>query len=367
MQFKFNIGTKVFFGKGCLQQNKQELKQYGRRAVIVTGKHSAAKSGALDDMISVLKDNNIEYTIFDKIKNNPTFDNISEGGKVAADYKADFIIGIGGGSPLDASKAIAVLAVNDIDPLDLYKNKFERKPLPIIAVPTTAGTGSEVTPYSILTRDDLQTKKSFGNDDTFPSVAFVDATYTESLPYNVTVDTAIDALSHAVEGYISKRSTVISDVLAAEAMQTFAKCLNNLIANEIDYNIREKLIYASMIAGMVIAQTGTTIVHGLGYSLTYFHDVPHGRANGMLMKEYLKYNYPAATQKIDNILKFLGMDSIDQFGDALKKLIEPISITREEVELFSSLAFKQKSTGYNIRTVEQEDLKAILERSLKVQ
>jgi len=367
MQFGFRIGTKVLFGKDCLISNKEQLNKFGRRALIVTGKRSAKVSGALDHVKEILKEYNIDYLIYDRVENNPSLQNVAEGGKAAKEFNADFIIGIGGGSPLDASKAVAVLAVNDIEPLELYKNVFKNKPLPIVAIPTTAGTGSEVTPYSILTRDDMKTKKSFGNDDTFPKVAFIDASYTESMSYETTIDTAVDALSHSMEGFLSKRSTPVSDVLALEAIEVFSECTKYLIDNSIDFNVREKLLYASMLGGMVISHTGTTIIHGLGYSLTYFKDVPHGRANGYFMREYLKYNYEVVREKTDKILQLFKVLSIDEFGDIIDKLIKNnISLTSEEIRNYAELTMKQSSTSYNARQVDEDDLINILEKTFVI-
>jgi len=366
MQFKFQIGTKVLFGKGCVKASKLEFSKYGKRAFLVTGKNSGKESGALIDVISVLEQEGIEYIIHDKIENNPSLENVYTGGKEAREFNADFIVGIGGGSPLDASKAVAVLAVNDIDPIELYKNTFENKPLPVLAIPTTAGTGSEVTPYSILTRNDMQTKMSFGNEDTFPVVAFMDASYSESMPNEVTVNTAVDAFSHAVEGYLSRRSTAASDIFALEAIKVFGSCINNLIENRYDFEIREKLLYTAMYGGMTIAHTGTTIVHGLGYSLTYFKGLPHGKANGLLMKEYFKFNYETAKNKIENILKILKLNNIDEFGNIMDKLMKyDLKLKKEEIKQFAALAMKQRSSSYNIRSVTEEDLEGILRCSIK--
>jgi alcohol dehydrogenase class IV len=370
MQFGFQIGTKVLFGKGCLFSNKALLNKFGKKAFVVTGKASAKASGALDHVEEILKEFNIDYFIFDKIENNPSLENVAEGGKAAREFGADFVIGIGGGSPLDASKAVAVLVSNDIEPLELYKNVFENKPLPIIAIPTTAGTGSDVTPYSILTRDDMKTKMSFGNADTFPKVAFLDAAYTESMSYETTVNTAVDALSHAMEGFLSKRSTPVSDVLALEAIKIFSECVGALKEAKssegfaIDFEIREKLLYASMLGGMVISHTGTTIMHGLGYSLTYFKDIPHGKANGLFMREYLKYNYQAVSKKIDKILELFKVSSIDDFGDIIDNLLnKDVRLNGEEIRQYASLAMKQKSTNYNARQVLESDLVDILEKT----
>ncbi|WP_010681134.1 iron-containing alcohol dehydrogenase family protein [Acetivibrio cellulolyticus] len=364
MQFGFQIGTKVLFGKGCLITNKALLNKFGKKALVVTGKGSAKASGALDDVEEILKEYKIEYSIYDKVENNPSLENVAEGGKIARELNVDFIIGIGGGSPLDASKAVAILAANDIEPLELYKNVFDNKPLPIIAIPTTAGTGSEVTPYSILTRNDMKTKMSFGNEDTFPKVAFIDAAYTESMSYETTVNTAVDALSHAMEGFLSRRSTPVSDALAIEAIKIFGECAEALIDNNIDFSVREKLLYVSMLGGMVISHTGTTIIHGLGYSLTYFKDIPHGKANGLFMREYLKYNYNAVNEKINKVLELFKVSTIDEFGDIIDKMLKnDINLSSEEIQLYASLTMKQRSTSYNAREVAEGDLIDILEKT----
>ncbi len=365
MEFKYYLGTKVFFGKDCIFNNRDEFSDFGKRAFIVTGKTSGKKSGALDDVLKVLNQLGISSFIFDRVENNPTLENVEEGGNEAAKFKADFVIGIGGGSPLDAAKAIAVLAVNRMDPRELYTNRFDKKPLPILAVPTTAGTGSEVTPYSVLTNNDAQTKMSFGNNDTFPAVAFLDPRYTLSMSRDTTVNTAIDALSHAIEGYLNKRSMPVSDLIAEQALKIFGECMDSLVKEDFNYDIREKLLYASMLAGMVIAQTGTTLMHGMGYSLTYFKDLPHGKANGLLMREYLKFNYENAGEKIDNILKLLNAESIDELGNILDKLLcQSISLSKEEIDFYASQTMKQKSTYNNLRNVTREDVEVIYQRSV---
>lgn len=366
MQFKFQIGTKVFFGKGCIRENKAEFGKYGKRAVIVTGKSSGRASGALEDVTSVLNELEIQYYIYEGVENNPSLENVKEGGKKASEFEADFIIGIGGGSPLDAAKAVATLAVNDMEAIELYKNVFNRKPLPVIAIPTTSGTGSEVTPYSILTRKDMQTKMSFGNEDTFPKVAFLDATYTGSMSNDVMVNTAVDALSHAVEGYLSRRSMPVSDVIAEEAIRIFGKYIPYLLGQDLNFQVREELLYMSMLGGMVIAHTGTTIMHGMGYSLTYFKGIPHGKANGLLMKEYLEFNYPAAKEKIDHILRLLNQKDVEAFGKVMNQMLHcDERFTGKDIEEYALLAMKQRSTSSNIRDVSRENLVQIMEKSLE--
>jgi alcohol dehydrogenase class IV len=363
MQFKFYVATKVLLGKGCVMENRNEFKKCGKRALIVTGRSSGKASGALDDVAGVLSELGIEYSIFDRVENNPTLENVNEGGQAAREFGADFIVGIGGGSPLDASKGIAVLAVNDIEPIELYSGIYENRPIPIIAIPTTAGTGSEVTPYSVLTRPDKQTKVSFSSEYAFPKVAFLDARYTESLPYHVTVNSAVDFLSHAVEGYLSKRSNEMSDVLAEESIGLFGECIQNLLSKKTDFETREKLLYGSMLAGMVISQTGTTLVHVIGHMLTYFKGIPHGEANGLLMEEYLRFNYGHVKEKIDNVIRLLKLNSIDEFGKIINELIpNNLTLSEEEIELLAALSIDKKGMNFNIKSATSDDLTEMLRK-----
>ena len=366
MQFKFHMPVKAYFGEGCISKNGGEFAKYGRKAIIVTGGRSAKLSGALADLCAALELQGIEYTIYDKVRNNPTLDNVREGGATARQYGAGFVVGIGGGSPLDAAKAVAVLAVNDIEPEQLFTNDFANRPLPIIAIPTTAGTGSEVTPYSILTRTDKQTKISFGTPDTFPAIAYLDPRYTESQPLEVTVNTAVDALSHSIEGYLGKRRTEATDILAREGIRLFGSCLGSLRSGNINLETREELLYASMLGGMVIAHTGTTIIHGIGYNYTYFNGIPHGKANGYLIAEYLRFNYEHARDRIDDILRLMDLKSLEELDKVLTELIgEAPTLTDEEIKRYAAITMTQRSTATNIRPVEARDIEQILERVQK--
>ncbi|MGN1116339.1 MAG: iron-containing alcohol dehydrogenase, partial [Candidatus Ornithomonoglobus sp.] len=177
--YSFHMPTKITVGTNAVKENTADL-ILGTRAMIVTGKSSGKKSGALDDVTDALTQNNIPYLIYDKIENNPTIESTAEGGAAARGFGADFLIGIGGGSPLDAAKAIAVYAVNepkdgsDFELYDIFNGSYKNKPLPMAGIPTTAGTGSEATPYSILTLHRDKNKKSFSSPDVFYKTAFID-------------------------------------------------------------------------------------------------------------------------------------------------------------------------------------------------
>ncbi|WP_244834753.1 iron-containing alcohol dehydrogenase family protein [Clostridium sp. BJN0001] len=360
MKYSIKIPVNVFQESECIKNHKEIFKECGKKAFIVTGKHSARACGALNDIEEVLKIQDIEYEIFDEIENNPSLETVSRASDRAKKFGADFVIGIGGGSPLDASKAIAVIAAGNIEPIEIFKMEF-KKALPIIAIPTTSGTGSEVTPYSVLLRKDLKTKVSFGNKYTFAKYALLDSKYTESLRIDTTIDTAIDAFTHSFEGYLSNRATPITDAFAIEGIKNFADSIKQLKSYYISEDIREKLMYASMIGGIVIAHTGVTIVHGMGYCYTYFKGIAHGKANGFLTKNYIDYIYDVKKEKIDNVLNILGCKDVLEFESLIEKLIgKAPKITDEEIEMYTSLTMLQTGSIKNTaRELSKNDIKSL--------
>lgn len=367
MEILYHMPTKIYFGNDCVGKNSGEFARWGKQALIVTGRRSAKASGALEDIQQALSKQGIGWEVFDRIEENPTLAMAEAGAQMARQAKAEMVIGIGGGSPLDAAKAIAALAVNDMAARGLFDGNFPVRPLPVLAVPITAGTGSEVTQYSILVDDERQTKRSFSHPDIFPKAAFLDARYTNSLPLNVTINTALDALSHSLEGYVSKKANVISDSLALEAMRAFSKTVPGLKSQNLTGEVREELLYVSMLGGMVIAQTGTTMVHSLGYSLTYFRDIPHGRANGLLLAEYLRFIQPVVPERVDSILGALGLKSVDEAKDLFRDLLgEPEELTAKEVEEFTGIAIQAANIANTSRKPCQDELKQVLSDSLPV-
>lgn len=364
MYFTYHLPTKIFFGSGCIAENSVEFPLWGTRPLVLTGRSSAKKSGALADVETVLKQLGMEWSLFDRIEENPSFATVEAGAAAARAHDADMIIGIGGGSALDAAKAIAVLAVNDIPARKLFDGNFQAQPLPVIAIPLTAGTGSEVTQYSILTDTERQTKRSFAGRALFPKAAFLDARYTQSLPQTITINTAIDALSHAVEGYLSRRSTVMSDHLALDAIRHFSGMFNALGRDSLSLAEREELLYVSLLGGMVIAQTGTTMIHSLGYSLTYFRNIQHGRANGLLLAEALRFMQPAVPEKIASVLEALGIPDIDTLKKTMSSLLGPERpSSKEELDLFSGIALQAANIANTPRIPNENDLKNILAAS----
>lgn len=361
MQFSYMIPTKICFEPDCVAKHAAELAAYGKKALLVTGKTSAKACGALDDVTNALEQQGVEYRLYDGIENNPSLETAVDAAQMAAAFGAEFVIGIGGGSPLDAAKAVAVLAANpDMAGAELFKSAFTRA-LPVVAVPTTAGTGSEVTQYSVLVRKDLETKMGFGNAHTVPKCALLDALYTKTLGHYSTVNTAVDAFSHSIEGYLGNRSTVIADCLALEAMSVFGECIGKLADGALDMDVREKLLYASLLGGMVISQVGVTAVHGMGYCYTYYKDIPHGLANGLLMSDYLIYVERFRKDKVQKALRVMGFEDIVSFRRAMTRLVgEPPALTADEVALYTSQSMLQKgSLGNTAGSIAEQDVRDI--------
>jgi len=198
----FYCPTQVCLGSYALKNNADALGKLGRRCLVVTGKTSAAVSGVLDDLAAILHSLGITYEIFDEVEPNPSIHACLQGGRRARVFGAEFIIGAGGGSPLDAAKAVAAYAVNDIEPIAIFDSP-PIPPLPVAAIPTTAGTGSEVNGYAVLTIPEQGAKRTYSSPRAFPVVAFLDPRYTASLPYDQTVSTALDAFCHCAESYFS--------------------------------------------------------------------------------------------------------------------------------------------------------------------
>ncbi|MEQ8155585.1 MAG: iron-containing alcohol dehydrogenase family protein [Clostridiaceae bacterium] len=336
----FYMPVKIFSGQNIIREKCQEFKLLGNKALIVTGKSSSKKNGSLKDVEDALRHASVSFVIFDEIEENPSLETIEKAAEFGKSEEVDFIIGIGGGSPLDSSKAIGVLIKNpSIKGEDLYKID-NLKSLNIAAVPTTSGTGSEVTPYAIITLHKEKTKKNFAQK-IFPAAAFLDARYTMNTPLDITVNTAVDALSHLVEAYLNKNACILTDAIAEAGMRIWGEALEQLISGELDIKDRERLMFASVLGGIAIAQTGTSLPHGMGYPLTYNKGLSHGIANGILYVEYLRTFKDR--KKVNRIPELLGVKGYELFEEILKKLTRTeISITDEEIEEYTAGIFKNK-------------------------
>ncbi|KAG9396800.1 Iron-containing alcohol dehydrogenase [Carpediemonas membranifera] len=318
---------------------KERLLSLGKRFLVITGGSSAQRSGAWDDLASFFKENDIEYAVFDQIEQNPSIDSVNAAIAAHKDHCPDYIVAIGGGSPIDAAKAISIglkgnlgTGMTKIGPTDM---------IPLVAVPTTAGTGTEATPFSILTYHDFGTKLSIP-ERVFPTISLMDARYTKSLPADVTMSTVLDAFSHNFEGYLGTNATPTSDATALAGMRLFAETLPALRAvftAEPSFDTRAKWMAASTLGGITITQTATSLPHGMGYVLTYSHGMPHGKANLATYAPYMKMcmREERLAARVAEVLAMVGMDSIEQFDALLQEICPGLKadISAEQVEEYA--------------------------------
>lgn len=339
MEFDFFMPVKTVSGRDAVLHNSELLSNFGKRCLMVTGGSSARLSGALKDVQTVLKNERIGYRVFDGIGQNPLISDCHAAGEQAREFGADFIIGIGGGSPLDASKAVAIYATNgDLQPMDIYKRAYENDPLPVVLIGTTAGTGSEVTSVAVLTMDESGRKKSILGADCYAKLAFADPKYTYSVPFDVTVSTALDAFSHGVEAWFTPTCAGVLKCFAQKGIPMLWTALKELHkTGELPTTaMRDELYYGSLYAGLVINNTGTAFPHPLGYVLTENYDVPHGKACAMFLPSFLARANSYEPEKLAELLTLLETDK-DTLNRTIRDLtgFADIQITPEQAADFA--------------------------------
>lgn len=315
MGFNFDFPVKVVSGVNCIEKSASLLK-LGKHAFIVCGKRGAKASGALDDVQKALNSLGIGFTVFDRSVENPPLLLCYEAGALCREAGADLVIGIGGGSAIDAAKAVAVFAKNpSIEPDDIFDlSKRENGQYPLIAVTTAAGTGSEANGFSVMSLPNGEQKRSFLCD--FPKIAFLDPRYLRSLSASMTVSCALDAFAHAFESHLSPKSTPVSRMLSAYAGRLIWAILSKKIDGfTCDDNV--DLQNAACAAGLAISVTGTGFTHPLGYSLTMLNGVPHGAACAVFCSEYISYNLKTDT----------GSALINEFCNAIGSSAAELSTT----------------------------------------
>lgn len=324
--------VKLVTGAGCVRASAKELAKLGKVCLIVTGKKSAKASGALQDVTDTLDCNGQSWLLFGEISQNPKLTECMTAAEKAIAAGADFVLGIGGGSALDAAKCIAVLAANPgLTQTQLYAFDWANVPLKIVAVGTTAGTGSEVTKVSVITTPDGR-KKSFHNEGIFPALSLGDPNYTMSVPPMVTRSTMVDVLAHCAESFFSRAANDISRCYAVEGIRLLLPVFRIMAekgCENIDYNTREKLYCASIYGGLAINVTGTCFPHTMGYLLTEAFGIPHGTACAVFQKDFYEYNKFVVPALAAEYMERIGCTEEEYFS-LIAKLTPPCDVTMSE-------------------------------------
>ncbi|MEM4875297.1 MAG: iron-containing alcohol dehydrogenase, partial [Thermofilaceae archaeon] len=277
----------------------------------------------LQRLVDSLREANMDVVVFPEVEPNPSLRTVERGARLAASKGVDVVVGFGGGSPLDAAKAIAAVLALGGAPSDYLYPKAVEKALPVVALPTTTGTGSEVTQYSVLVDPDARKKVVMQGPALVPRVAILDADVTDYMPGRLVAGTGFDALSHALEAFISRRASPLSNLFALEAARIILSNLPSAVKGSRE--ARELMLYASMLAGVAINQAGSTLAHGLGYYLTVHHDLHHGVANALLLPHVLAF-YAERVGKVDELAASLNFRSWEELVERVCKLADEVGI-----------------------------------------
>lgn len=330
MSFKMYVPTRILFGCGMLNElHKQQMP--GKKALIVISNGKSTKeNGSLDRTKEQLDKAGIEYAIFDEIMANPLKSTIDDGAKAAKDNGCDFIVALGGGSVMDASKAIATMATNDGDLWDYVfggtgkGQLLKEAPLPIIAITTTAGTGSEVDQYGVITNDETNEKIGYGGDDRlFPVIAIVDPELMKSVPPKFTAYQGFDALFHSTECYIANTANLVSDMYAMTSIKNIGKYLARAVKDGSDMEAREHMAFANTLSGVVMTLSSCTSEHSMEHAMSAYHqELPHGAGLIMISKEYYRFfiEKHVCYEKFVDMAKALGMEDAEKAEDFLTAL-----------------------------------------------
>lgn len=369
-----------YFGEYARKEIITEIKKRKFNKALVVTDAMLVKCGVAEKIENVLKDGGISYEIDDEVKPNPTIANVHTGLDKLKASGADFIIAVGGGSVIDTAKAIAVIA-NNPDNYDVVSlegvDKSKNPPMPIIAVPTTAGTGSETTMDYVITNTEQKRKMACMDSMVVPVVAILDTDIMASLPLKMTAATAMDALTHAVESYLSKGAFDFSEMLSLKAVSLISANFLKVIKNLNDLEARKALAMAQYMAGMSFTNVGLGIVHSMAHPLSAFYDVPHGVANALILPYVLKFNSVACEDKMVTLAKAFDPEFDERYGSeaATERCIElintfnsvaglphklkDINVNEEDIDALAREALNDVATPDNKREVDIEDFKKL--------
>ena len=345
MKTNFNLfmPTRIIFGPGKLKELSTTPYLPGKKAlVVISAGKSMKKNGYLDRVVGYLKQNGVESVMFDKILPNPIVDHVMEGAKVARENMCDFVVGLGGGSSIDSSKSIAVMAANPGHYWDYIHGgsgkgrPVPNQPLPVVAITTTAGTGTEADPWTVITKSDTKEKIGFGYDGTFPVLSIVDPELMLSVPPEFTAYQGMDAFFHAVEGYLATVNQPSSDAFALMAVELIARYLPVAVKDGNNLEARTAVAWANTAAGMVESLSSCLSHHSLEHAASAFHpELPHGAGLTALSVSYFSFMAEKCPERFPALAKVMGED-VDKlptklekamgFITALKKLIKAVGL-----------------------------------------
>jgi len=380
MSFDYHIPTRILFGAGKLNQLGEEPLPGKKALIVISNGTSMRKHGYLQRLEELLKQQKIETVVYDKIQANPIKEHVMEGAAVAKENGCDFIIGLGGGSPIDAAKAIAIMAVNPGDYWDYIGSgsgkglPLENGALPIVAITTTAGTGTEADPWLVITNGDE--KIGFGDPScTFPVLSVVDPELMLSVPPHLTAYQGFDAFFHAVEGYLANVANPMSDIYALESIRLVAEYLPRAVADGSDMEAREKVALANTLSGLVESTSCCMSEHSLEHAMSAFHpELPHGAGLILLSETYFSHFAPHCAERYSKMAAAMGGTDFVAELIALQEncgmrdlKMSDFGITEDELEAIAANAFDTMGflCDFDPVPISQSDAVTILKTAFK--
>jgi lactaldehyde reductase len=372
---RFVLNEMSYHGKGARSVLSTEIINRGFKKVLVVTDKALYEAGVTAKVLDVLDNTGIEYEVYSDVKPNPTVTNVLNGLKICKEFGADVLVAVGGGSSIDTAKAIGIIATNEefSDVVSLEGTAdTKNKALPIIALPTTSGTAAEVTINYVITDEETKTKMVCVDPHDIPIIAIVDSELMASMPKMLAAATGMDALTHAIEGYITKAAWELSDMFHIRAIQNIFKYLPAAV-NEKDEEAIEQMALAQYVAGMGFSNVGLGIVHSMAHQLGAVYDTPHGIANAILLPHVMKYNGEVCYERFRDILIALGEPAKNMSKEGviytmvqkIKELSASVGITQtvsdvggreEDLEMLAKKAMNDACTPGNPRTPSVEDI-----------
>ncbi|MGN0598304.1 MAG: iron-containing alcohol dehydrogenase [Oscillospiraceae bacterium] len=350
MDFQYDLPVNLYFGRGKADKAGEIAASYGKKALVVTGTGSTKRSGLLDRVVNNLKTAGVDACVFDKVTQNPLTTTVYEGVALAKDNGCDMILGVGGGSIMDAAKSIAFCCMNEGDVSDyIFGKKQGRGALPIILIPTTCGTGSEGNQIAVLTNPETKDKKALYTMQIMPSASVVDPDVMTTMPKHVLSSVGFDAFTHALEAYTSKKANPLTDVQALLAIKLITENLPKLMQNYDDTQAWEAVSLAATLGGMVIGAAGVSAAHGMEHPASGLKNIVHGRGLAALTPTIVERLAPALPEKFAEVSKLLGgkdekdcADGIRQFLKAIELEVKlgDLGITADDVEWMTENCMK---------------------------
>jgi len=386
--YEFNLPTKIIFGTGALGQLGKEAKKFGSNIFLVTGRKGLRGSGILQKIEKILTEEGLGYYLYDRVSPEPDVETVDEAVRLCQKNDTEVVIGIGGGSAIDVAKAVAGLSkvtpdrdesptgfTTVADYLEEVRAEGEKmktltaEGLPFIAVPTTTGSGAEVTMNAVIVNKKLKTKRSFRSPYLFAKLAIIDPELTVYLSPQITASCGMDALTHLLEGYLSKKANPFTDTLALVGIRLVKDALPEVVRNGHNLDARTTMAQASLFGGIVIANAGLGLIHGIGSFLGSLHNITHGLACALVLPQVLEYNLETNPEKKEVLHSVLGGEPVEVVCNLMKEVNLPerlsdLGIKENDLKELAEKSLTASSTKNNPREVNYEEVLNLLRKVL---